>query len=158
MPSASPFPTDSGSAVNEPEQAFNAVTAPDVRADHTYCNEEVQDGYAELPSRSLWFEYKHFMSIHIMRYRKEGAVKPAVQRIWDVSQLSKAKVNPDMWYLCWADHADLVFCCNHKHYRNLLRTFCFWVWFFFFFFSDVVLVLQSFWALHCACGWRQEDG
>lgn len=50
MPSASPFSTDSGSAVNEPEQEFNALTAPDVRADHTYCNEETQDGYPELPN------------------------------------------------------------------------------------------------------------
>lgn len=50
MPSASPFSTDSGSAGIEPEQEFNALTAPDARADHTYCNEETQDGYVELPN------------------------------------------------------------------------------------------------------------
>lgn len=47
---SSPFSTDSGSAGIEPEQEFNALTAPDARANRTYCNEETQDSYAEWPN------------------------------------------------------------------------------------------------------------
>lgn len=36
------------------------------------------------------------MSIHIVRYCKEDVIKPAVQRIWDICQLNKAKGIPDM--------------------------------------------------------------
>lgn len=72
-------PIHSGSASIEAEQKFNALTAPDARAGHTYCKEETQDQMLNCHTElTLKFECSNFVSIHTVRSLKESVIGPAV--------------------------------------------------------------------------------